>query len=122
RVYLISSVHANTSRLLEVDPQTGTSRVIAEDSQYDVGGLMRHPRDHRLEAVAFNRARREWVAVDASLQSDFDAIRGVRDGDFSIISRDREDRTWVVAYVMDNGPIYYYLYDRGTKQATLLFS
>jgi len=39
-LWLISSVDANTSRLLEVDTASGDARVIAEDPQYDVGGAM----------------------------------------------------------------------------------
>jgi dipeptidyl aminopeptidase/acylaminoacyl peptidase len=122
RVYLRTSVAANASVLREVDPENGKSRMIAEDSQYDVGGVMRHPRRHKVEAVAFTRARTEWTVVDQSLQADFDALRKVREGDFSVNSRDREDRTWIVSYVMDNGPVYYYVYDRDTKKAALLFS
>jgi dipeptidyl aminopeptidase/acylaminoacyl peptidase len=96
--------------------------VVAEDPQYDVGGVMSHPRTHQLEAVAFTRARREWQVIDPSLQADFEALRTLRDGDFAVISRDREDRTWIVASVLDNGPSFYYAYDRATRRAELLFS
>jgi dipeptidyl aminopeptidase/acylaminoacyl peptidase len=40
----------------------------------------------------------------------------------SVVSRNLDDTIWVVAYLMDNGPVYWYTYDRATKQATLLFS
>jgi dipeptidyl aminopeptidase/acylaminoacyl peptidase len=56
------------------------------------------------------------------LKPDFEALQQVRDGDFSVVSRDLADRTWVVAYVVDDGPVYYYLYDRGDRCAELLFS
>ncbi len=119
---LISSVDANAARLLEVDFATGKTTVIAEDPQYDVGGVMIHPKTKKIEAVQFVRARREWTLVDKSLQADFDAIRKVRDGDFGISSRDLDDKTWLVAYIEDDAPVYYYAYDRAPRQATLLFS
>ncbi len=119
---LISSVDANAARLLEVDFATGKTTVIAEDPQYDVGGVMIHPKTKKIEAVQFIRARREWTLIDKSLQADLDAIRKVRDGDFGISSRDLGDKTWLVAYIEDDAPIYYYAYDRATRQATLLFS
>ncbi|MFQ5927424.1 MAG: alpha/beta fold hydrolase [Terriglobia bacterium] len=121
-VRLISSVGANAARLVEVELATGKSRVIAEDPQYDVGVVMTHPKTHKIEAVRFTRARREWQVIDNSLQGDFDALAKVRDADFSISSRDYQDKTWLVAYIVDDGPVYYYAYDRASQQATLLFS
>jgi dipeptidyl aminopeptidase/acylaminoacyl peptidase len=121
-VWLISSVDANAARLIAMDIATGESRVLAEDPQYDAGGLLRHPRTHALEAIRFTRARSEWTLLDSALQADFDVLKGVRDGDFNVVSRDYEDRTWIVSYVMDDGPVYYYAYDRATKAPTLLFS
>ena len=122
RLWLISSVDANTGRLVEVDIATGKQVVVAEDKQYDVGGAMAHPTKRTLEAVRFIRARSEWMIVDKAIKADFDVLRKVRDGDFNVTSRDLADKTWIVAYVMDNGPVYYYAYDRGNKKATLLFS
>jgi len=121
-VLLVSSVGANASRLLEVDLATGRSKVIAEDPQYDVSGVMINPKTKKLEAVAFIRTRREWMLIDKSLQADFDALHKVRDGDFSVSSRDLEDKTWLVSFISDDAPIYYYAFDRATKKASLLFS
>jgi dipeptidyl aminopeptidase/acylaminoacyl peptidase len=120
--WIISSVNANASRLVEFDLEKGTQRVIAEDDQYDVDSLMTQPTRRTLEAVSFVRAREEWSLLDATLKPDFEALKQVRDGDFSVISRDLADRTWIVAYLVDDGPVYYYAYDRGTRKAQLLFS
>ncbi|MEO8436165.1 MAG: S9 family peptidase [Pyrinomonadaceae bacterium] len=122
KLWIISSVDANTGRLIEVDIATGKQTVVAEDKQYDVGGALINPIKRNLEAVRFIRARADWSVLDKSIQSDFAALRKVRDGDFSISSRDAADKTWIVSYVMDNGPVYYYSYDRGSKKAAMLFS
>jgi dipeptidyl aminopeptidase/acylaminoacyl peptidase len=95
---------------------------VAEDKQYDAGGVLRHPRTRKLEAVEFIRARSEWTLLDRSLQGDFDALRKVRDGDFAVTSRDLADQYWIVAYDVDDGPLYFYLYHRATKAAKILFS
>ena len=116
------SIGANASRLLEMDLDTGESRVIAEDSEYDVGGTLHHPRTHALEAVQFVRARREWTALDPAIEADFAALSAVRHGDWSVISRDIADKTWIIAYLVDDGAVTYYTYDRLTKTATFLFS
>jgi dipeptidyl aminopeptidase/acylaminoacyl peptidase len=122
QMYLISSVEANAARLLEMGPAGGPARVIAEDPQYDISSVMTHPRTHQLEAVAFLRSRREWQVIDPTLEADFAALRQLRDGDFAVVSRDREDQTWIVSFVVDNGPVSYYAYERGTRRATLLFT
>jgi dipeptidyl aminopeptidase/acylaminoacyl peptidase len=121
-VRLISSVDANAARLLEVDLATGQATVQFEDAEYDVGGILEHSRTHRLEAIHFYRARREWVVIDPGIQADFEAIQAVHDGDFNIVSSDLNETVWIVSYVLDDGPLTYYRYDRATRQSTLLFT
>ena len=122
KLWVLSSVDANAIRLTEIDLATGKAVVVAEDKQFDVSGLMTHPHDHHLEAVQVTRARRDWTVLDKGVGADLDILRKVRDGDVSVTSRDQNDKKWVVSYLMDNGPVYYYLYDRETKKAELLFS
>lgn len=122
KLWIISSVNHNAARLVEMEIATGKSKVVSQDPQYDVSSAMTHPRKRHLEAVQFIKARREWVILDRSIQSDFAALKKVRDGDFTVTSRDLNDKTWVVAYIGDDGPVYYYLYDRKKKNATVLFS
>src|SRR5262249_10548009 len=45
-----------------------------------------------------------------------------RPGEMNVVSRTLDDQTWVMGYATDDGPLYYYTYDRKTKQAKLLFS
>src|ERR1051326_8202681 len=70
-IWILSSVDANAARLLEVDTHDGKTRVIAEDPQYDVTTILRHPRLRTLEAVAFLRARLEWKLLAPDLEADF---------------------------------------------------
>ena len=122
KMWLINSVDANASRLLEVDLATGSSAVVAEDPQYDVSSILRHPKTRALEAVSFTRARTEWTALDPALQADFDALAKVCTGDWSVVSRDLADTTWIVACTLDDGPLTFYTYDRAAQTASLLFS
>jgi len=117
-----SSVGANATRLIEVELASNRQTVIAEDPQYDVGGVQIHPTNGRIEAVAFVRARIGWQLLDRSLERDFVALHQISEGDFAIISRDLKDQAWIVAYELDDAPVTYYAYARATRQATLLFS
>ncbi len=119
---VITSLDANAARLLSVDVVTGKSTVISQDPQFDVSFVVTHPRTSKLQAVVFLRERRDFQILDSALQPDLDALKKVRDADISDISRDLADDKWVVAFEGDDAPIYYYLYDRTSRKATVLFS
>ncbi len=119
---VITSLDANAARLLSIDIATGKSTVISQDPQFDVSFVVTHPRTNKLQAVVFLRERRDFQILDPTLQPDLDALKKVRDADISDISRDLADDKWVVAFEGDDAPIYYYLYDRASRKATVLFS
>jgi len=119
---VISSLDANAARLLSVDLTTGKRTVIAEDPQFDVAFVVTHPKSSKLEAVFFLRERRDIQLIDKDLQVDLDALRKVRDADISNLSRDLSDDKWIVTFEGDDSPVYYYLYERPARKATLLFS
>lgn len=121
-LYIVGSHDANAQRLIALDLATRQETVIAEDEQYDVGGLVMHPTNRTLQAVAFYRDKLEWQILDQSIAADFETIAQVRPGEFGISSRTLADDRWLVAYTTDDGPVYYYTYDRASKTSTFLFS
>jgi dipeptidyl aminopeptidase/acylaminoacyl peptidase len=121
-VWIMTSLDANAARLISVDIASGKRTVIAEDPQFDVSFTVEQPKSHKLQAVVFLRERRDFQILDKSIQPDFDALHKVRDADISNISRDLKDDKWIVTFEGDDSPVYYYLYDRASKQATMLFS
>lgn len=121
-LYIVGSHDANAQRLIALDLTTRQETIIAEDAEYDVGGVITHPTDRRLQAVAFYRDKLNWQILDERIAADFTALAAVRPGEFSINSRTLADDRWLVAYTTDDGPVYYYTYDRTTQISTLLFS
>lgn len=121
-LYLIASHDANTQRLLALNLTTKQETVIAEDEQYDVSSAIAHPTERHLQAVAFYKDKVEWQVLDKSIAADLEAIASVRPGEIYPVSRDLADKKWLIAYSTDDGPSYYYLYDRDTKSSTLLFN
>ncbi len=121
-LYLVGSHDANAQRLIALDLATRQETVMAEDAQYDVGGLLVHPIERVIQAVSFYKDKQEWQILDQSIVADFEAIAQVRPGEFNVSSRDLADNTWLVAYITDDGPVYYYAYNRESKTSTLLFS
>jgi dipeptidyl aminopeptidase/acylaminoacyl peptidase len=120
-LYIQDSRNVNAGRLIQLNLATNKETVIAEDAQYDVGTVMVHPDTYQIQAVAFDKDRVEWKILDASIQIDFDHIGEIHQGDFSIVSRDDADETWLVAFNVDNGPVPYYTYHRKSQSAKFLF-
>lgn len=121
-LWVITSLDANAARLLAVDMASGKRTAIAEDPQFDVSFVVTQPKTNRLDAVVFLRERRDFQIIDKDFEPDLAALKKVRDADISDISRDLADDRWVVTFQGDDAPVYYYLYDRSSKKATLLFS
>lgn len=121
-LYMVDSRQRNTASLNLVNIKTGHTRVLAEDRLADIAGVISHPTKNLIQAVQSTYTRRRWQILDKSIKADFAALTQVTDGEFNITSRTNDDKKWTVAYVMDDGPVRYYLYDRTTKKAKFLFT
>jgi dipeptidyl aminopeptidase/acylaminoacyl peptidase len=118
---MIDSRNANAGRLVRLDLATNELTIIAEDETYDVSDVMLNPDTYKVEAVAFDRDRTEWTALDDAVAADFKAIRALDDGEFSVTSYDNAYDKWTVAFTKDDGPISFYIYDRASKKGDFLF-
>ncbi len=121
RLLAVSSVGANTGRLVYLDTSSGSEEVVAEDPHYDVAGVRLHPDTREVQLVAFQKDRTELTVLDPAIAGDIDALRQVHPGDLSIQNHDDADATWLVGFIADDGPVSYYSWDRQTQEATKLF-
>ncbi len=121
-LWLVSSEGRDTLALVRRGLEGGKEEVVAEDKTADAGNVMYNPKTHTVEAVAFNRERVRWQPLDPAIGADLEALRKAAPGEPSVVSRDRDQKTWVVAYSADVTPATYYLYDRPTKKLTKLFA
>jgi dipeptidyl aminopeptidase/acylaminoacyl peptidase len=121
-LYMTDSRGRDTGALFAVDPATGEKKLLAENAKADAGATITDPKTGVVQAVAFEYEREHWTVLDTSIQPDLDYLKSVANGEVSISSRTLDDTKWTVAYVLDNGPVRYYLYDRPAKKATFLFT
>ena len=121
-LYIIGNHDANAGRLIALDLETKQETAIASDPEYDVGDIVVHPTKREIQAVSFYKDKQEWQILDQSIAADFEAIGKFRPGEFNITSRNLADTTWLVVYMTDDGPYYYYAFDRTSKTFTFLFS
>jgi dipeptidyl aminopeptidase/acylaminoacyl peptidase len=120
-LWLLSSIGANAGRLLRHDLASGESTEVAGDPRYDVTDVRLHPDTREVQWVSFLRERLHHEVVDDAVRGDLAFLSDAEHGDLQVLDEDHADRTWIVAYVRDDGPTRYHRYDRAQQQLTFLF-
>ena len=121
RLLALTSIGADTVRLVEIDLDSGEMRVRAEDPHFDISGVRLDQETREPQLVIVTSERSEYRVLDASLADDIAAITDLHHGDAVLRSENVADTTWLVGFTNDRGPIPYFVYDRQTKSAKFLF-
>ena len=121
---MTSSVGRETTALTKVKLSDGsTTEVIAFNDKADCGGIMLDEDTKEVRAVSFNYARTERTFFDQELKGHFDRLEGMGPdkAEVSLVSKTRDEATWVVSFRRDDGPTEYSLYDTASHKLTPLF-
>jgi dipeptidyl aminopeptidase/acylaminoacyl peptidase len=121
-LYWLDSRDRDTGALFAWDLKSDEKKLLAADERADVGEIIAHPTEKNIQAVGFTYDRREWKILDESIKKDLDYLATVEDGELQVTSRTLDDKQWTVAYILDNGPVKYYRYDRDAGKAHFLFN
>jgi len=121
-LYMLDSRGRNTAALTACNLVSGETTVMAQDALADISGVIMHPSQRYLQAASSTYERKHWQIFDPALEPDLTVLRAVEPGEVEITSRTLDDRFWTVAYVLDDAPVHFYLYDRQSRQARFLFS
>lgn len=121
-LYIEDSLSSDTTELYQIDLASKTKTVLASSDRVDVGPVITHPTDHHVQAVGFALHKLKWTILDDNIRGDFEALAKVYGGEISIVSRDKSDTKWLVAYASDTQPARYYAWDRTAQKAEFLFS
>ena len=121
-VYLNSSLGRDTAAVVQKDLKSGAEKVLASSDEVDAGQVLMHPQRRVVEAVAFSPERMNWQMVDSSVRPDFEALRKLKDGDISVVSRTDADDVWIVSFSISSEPLQYYEWNRKTKSGKFLFT
>ncbi len=121
-LYLETSLGSDTARLVQKDIETGEEKPVASSPDADAGTVVVNPYTRVVEAVSFDAGRRKWTIIDPAVKADYDAIAKLAEGDFNVVNRDSANKTWLVAFNSDRGPVRWFTWDRDAKKGTLLFT
>jgi dipeptidyl aminopeptidase/acylaminoacyl peptidase len=125
-----SALHSDKGQLVEVDLQSGKElRILAQDPDSDVAdsplgnkpNVLRDPKTGAIQAAEFYRTESHWVFLDPKVKTDFALISKSVPGQVNLISRDQEDKKWIIAARRSDAPAVYYLFYRGSGKITKLY-
>lgn len=118
-----SSINSDTSRLIEKNLKSGAERPLAGSDTSDVLGYIGYPVRHGVRAAAVDvGGRSSWIPTEPSMKSELEALKAAFSGDWSVASMDDADTKWIIGETRDLGPTRFFVWDRKTKKAELLFS
>lgn len=121
-IYLLSNHEANTSRLVQYSLKDGSKKVLVEHPLYDLDEVLIDPETYEILAVGVEKDRYDIIALDPDIDLDFSELKRIEKGIFRIISATLSNRKWIVAFISDQKPTHYYIYDRDTKKHHFLFT
>jgi dipeptidyl aminopeptidase/acylaminoacyl peptidase len=121
-LYFGDSRGRDTSALTTWDLKTNDKQILYKNDKVDFDNLLVHPTEKNIQAVSATYKKSEWTVLDDKVKDDMQYLKSLNDGEFSIISKTLDDSKWLVAYINDDKPISYYLYNRETKKAKFLFT
>lgn len=120
--YLLDSRGRDTAALVLMNLEDDSLKVIAEDPKSDIQTLLAHPTENTPIAVASQYEKTVWKILDLTYEEDFNKLKQLSDGEFSVVSQTLDNQIWMVAFLLDNGPVRYYKYDRTTRKGQFLFT
>ncbi|NLJ41056.1 MAG: S9 family peptidase [Clostridiales bacterium] len=120
-ILAIDSRDSNAGRLVKIDIDTGRSHVIVEDSEFDIEEVLVDDKTYNVSAVSFIKERKEWFFFEDDTMKVFERMKGLNRGDISFIDANENDMIWLFAFISDDKPLSYYIYDRDKDEVVFLF-
>jgi len=117
----LSSVGADTARLVRINLADGETEELAGDPEADITGVRLDPDTWEPQIATVLKDRAELLVLDAALRADVDAIANLDSGEPDIGSGDDDDASWLVAFNHDDGPVSYFAYERASRSGRFLF-
>lgn len=115
-VLYVSSAGGETGRVVQRALKGGPEKVLAHHREVDPEQVWMHPVRHVVQGVLFESDRPRWTLLDPTVKKDVDVLVELARGVPVVLSRDRADGTWVVAFRDPQSPTRLFSFDRTTLQ------
>jgi len=85
--------------------------------------LFKHPQDYTILAAVEEYKEPELHVISDTIRKDIEYLNSaVKNGRPQIVDCSQDFSKWLIAYIFDNRPAQYYLYDRNAKKVQFIFS
>ncbi|MDN3354454.1 alpha/beta fold hydrolase [Actinomadura sp. DC4] len=128
RLFLLTGGETGTRRLVAADSGDGTTSTVFEHPELDVGGypigndgVWFDPVTGRPDVCAVMDQRLRYHGLTERARAAVARLAATDEHSAVIIDRSADDRTWLIVYVHDDGPIAYHSYDPVTGATEPLF-
>ena len=119
---VLSSVKADTTRLVKMNIFADVETVLFEHLSLDVVDLCTALNGTHVEFAATRLDCTVWHSLDPKANAHIAALNRQVPGDWSVVSRDVTDNTWVIRCEEDAAPVTYYLYHAERHSSNFLFT
>jgi dipeptidyl aminopeptidase/acylaminoacyl peptidase len=121
-VLYTTSVGGDTGRVVQRSLAGGAEKLLTTNPEVDPSEVWVHPIRHVVQGVVFEPGTPAWTFLDPTVKKDFDVLPHLARGFPTVVSRDRPDRTWIVAFRDARGPTRFFSFDRTSLKGTFLFA
>jgi len=128
RLFLLTGGAAGTRRLVAASSRTGAVTTIFQHPELDVGGypigndgVWFDPLTGEPDVCAVMDQRLRYHGLTERARAAVASLAATGEHSAVVIDRSADDRTWLIVYVHDDGPIAYHSYDPLTAKADPLF-
>ncbi len=129
-IYLVSSIDADTRRLIRMDIATGKYVEIAADTRYDLVGVLFDPEVGSPEIAFWEKERLTYQPLSDGIRSDLELIElllhdtgngaAPAAGHISDIQRTTDGMSWLIGVTSDRCSYRTYLYRKAERRLELL--
>jgi len=122
-IYWLDSKGRDLAVLTLSDVETQKTKIIATPTKTDFSSAAFHPTENVPLWLGKNYMKPEKEFLDKTYAKDFQYLETLRPGTVPTLAGTTLDfNQWIVACLSDDGPVYYYLYNRTYQKADYLFS
>ncbi|GIH08209.1 peptidase S9 [Rhizocola hellebori] len=128
RLFLLTSYGAATRRLIAIDSSSAAVHTVYEHAQLDIEsypiageGVWFDPRTGEPDVCTVMDQRLHYHALSPEMATAVRPLAATPHDSAVIIDRSADDRTWLIVYVRDNGPISYHAFDPASGKSEPLF-
>jgi len=119
--YMVDSRGVDKNILVKVRLEDGEKEILAKSDKADIHKFMMHPVSYQVEAWSYNYLKPKWSALSDTIEEDFARLNATFGESYTIVSRTKDNNTWIILVSNATNSGTFCLYDCHSKNVSKLF-